>query len=236
MAGIIERGSGQSARARPWHPGPLGMDGAGRRRAGRSTAASSPSRCATSRSSGFACDPATRLRELRRPARDALDRDRRRARRAGRRLVRRPDRGRVRGAPSRPCRRAGAGVGAAARLEARPPRAQRYLAAPRLLGAAVLARRARCGPIRNCTRRCPTCGDRLRFALAQGLRVVAAAPASPARMARRLAWLQQAARFADRRSRWTRRRWSSPASPSSITSCRRGRPPSTWPGCLGPAP
>jgi pimeloyl-ACP methyl ester carboxylesterase len=72
-------------------------------------------------------------------------------------------------------------------------RVRRYLTAPRLLGPAFWAG----APMRaypELKAAIPDLRARLRFALAQGLRVVAAPPSS-GRMARRLEWLQQA-RFA----------------------------------------
>jgi pimeloyl-ACP methyl ester carboxylesterase len=72
-------------------------------------------------------------------------------------------------------------------------RVRRYLVAPRLLGPAFWAG----APLRaypELKAAIPNLRSRLRFALAQGLRVVAAPPSS-GRMARRLEWLQHA-RFA----------------------------------------
>ena len=69
-------------------------------------------------------------------------------------------------------------------------RVRRYLAAPRLFAAAFFLG----APLRTYPElkaAFPAMSARLRFALAQGLRVVAAPPSS-GRMARRLQWLQQA--------------------------------------------
>ena len=69
-------------------------------------------------------------------------------------------------------------------------RVRRYLSAPRLLGPAFwLGAPMRAYPELKAA--IPDLRTRLRFALAQGLRVVAAPPSS-GRMARRLEWLQQA--------------------------------------------
>lgn len=73
------------------------------------------------------------------------------------------------------------------------PRVRRYLAAPRLLAPVFWLG----GPMRaypELKAAIPALGERLRFAVTQGLRV-AAAPPSAGRMARRLHWLQDA-RFA----------------------------------------
>jgi pimeloyl-ACP methyl ester carboxylesterase len=69
-------------------------------------------------------------------------------------------------------------------------RVRRYLTAPRLLGPAFFLG----APMRNYAElkaAIPDIRSRLRFALAQGLRLLAAPPSS-GRMARRLQWLQQA--------------------------------------------
>ncbi|MGD9901899.1 MAG: alpha/beta fold hydrolase [Vicinamibacterales bacterium] len=75
-------------------------------------------------------------------------------------------------------------------------RVRRYLRAPRLLAPAFWLG----GPLRaypELKAAFPRPGERLRFAVAQGLRVVGAPPAA-ARMARRLDWLQRAAFAVDR--------------------------------------
>ena len=78
-------------------------------------------------------------------------------------------------------------------------RVRRYLAAPRLLAPAFwLGAPMRAYPELKAA--IPELGARLRFALAQGRRVVTAPPSS-GRMARRLEWLQQARFVLDRQDR-----------------------------------
>jgi pimeloyl-ACP methyl ester carboxylesterase len=111
-------------------------------------------------------------------------------------------------------------------------RVRRYLVAPRLLGPAFWAG----APLRaypELKAAIPDLRSRLRFALAQGLRVVAAPPSS-GRMARRLEWLQQARFAVDHQVDVPALVVTGEAALERVV--HRRRPPSTSGGCRGPAP